>query len=86
MPIIVIYKDEGSASIAAKEYFAYVTVLATMEPSRLRRRLADEYPLIYLLDPQRFGVRAYRHYLQPGHGREFLQAIVQGKAIQDTGD
>lgn len=36
---------------------------------------------LYMLDPVRFGAQAYRHYLKPGNGREFLHAILAGKAL-----
>jgi hypothetical protein len=83
--------------ITGKEYIAYVTMLATMETDR-RDRVLAAFPdpafegdwqmntMVYLFDPQRFGVRAYRHYMQPGHGREFLQAILQGTAMQGADD
>lgn len=90
------YKAEALA-ITAKEYIAYVTTLATMDPAGRDRVLAafpgpafegesEMRTLIYLLDPQGFGVRAYRHYLQPGNGRDFLHAILQGKAMLDSGE
>lgn len=83
-----------SPPVQAKEYIAYVTMLATMEPAWRERILAgfpgegfaDEWQMstmIYLIDTHRFGVQAYRHYLKPGNGRDFLQAIVQGKAITE---
>jgi hypothetical protein len=83
--------------IAAKEYIAYVTALATMDAAR-RNRVLAAFPdpafedqgqmntIVYLFDPQRFGVRAYRHYLQPGNGAAFLQAIVRGEVMQGADD
>lgn len=79
-------------SIQAKEYIAYVTMMATM-PAPLRQRILALYPgrshvdeaelgtTIYMLDPMRFGVQSYRHFLQPGNGRDFLRAILSGKAL-----
>jgi len=84
----------ATPSIAAKEYVAYVTMLATMAPG-LRERVLSQYPgqgfegerqmstTIYLLDPMRFGVRAYRHFLRPENGRDFLHAVLSGKAMTD---
>jgi hypothetical protein len=78
--------------IAAAEYVAYVTMFATMPPD-LRARALAKYPgtgfdreieidsTIYMLDPMRFGAQAYRHYMKPGNGREFLRAVVEGRAI-----
>jgi hypothetical protein len=83
-----------SATIQAKEYIAYVVTIATMDPGR-RKALLARHPmegfegdwqmntLIYLLDPHGFGVRAYRHYLQPGNGSNFLRAILQGEVMRD---
>lgn len=88
---------QGTLPIAAKEYIAYVTMLATMEPGR-RGRVLAAFPdpafegnwqmntVVYLFDPHRFAVRAYRHYLQPGNGRDFLQAVVRGTAIPSGDD
>jgi hypothetical protein len=36
---------------------------------------------IYLMDPMRFGVQAYRHFLKPGNGRDYLHAILDGKVM-----
>jgi hypothetical protein len=81
--------------IEATEYIAYVTMLATMEPG-LRSRVLKKFPgegfekeieinsMMYMLDPMRFAAQAYRHYLKPGNGREFLRAVVSGRAV--TGD
>lgn len=79
--------------IEATEYIAYVTMFATMEPA-LRARALARFPgegfqneveinsMVYLLDPMRFGAQAYRHYLKPGNGREFLRAVVSGRAVK----
>jgi hypothetical protein len=79
-------------SIQAKEYIAYVTQLATMAPP-LRGRVMAQFPgqgyegdwqmrtSIYLMDPMRFGVQAYRHFLKPGNGRDYLHAILDGKVM-----
>jgi hypothetical protein len=79
-------------SIQAKEYIAYVTMLATMAPAQ-RERVLSQFPgegfegdwqmstTVYLLDPMRFGVQAYRHFLKPGNGRDYLHAILAGKVM-----
>jgi hypothetical protein len=81
-------------SIQAKEYIAYVTMFATMDPA-LRECVLSQAPgegyegdwqmstTIYLLDPMRFGVQAYRHFLKPGNGRDYLHAILAGRALID---
>lgn len=81
-------------SISAKEYIAYVAMLATMEPTQ-RETLLAQYPgegfegdwqmatTIYLLDPMRFGIQAYRHFLKPENGQTYLQAILAGEVLTD---
>jgi hypothetical protein len=36
---------------------------------------------IYLCDPMRFAVRAYRHYLDEKNGDAFLLKIFSGEAL-----
>ncbi|MBI4537797.1 MAG: hypothetical protein HY712_07565 [candidate division NC10 bacterium] len=78
--------------IPAKEYIAYITMFSTMAPAQ-RERVLRRFPgegfqgdwqmstTIYLFDPMRFGVQAYRHFLKPANGRDYLHAILAGKAI-----
>lgn len=79
-------------SIQAKEYIAYVTQFSIMEPV-LRERVLLQFPIegfegdwqmkstIYMLDCMSFGVRAYRHFLKPANGRDYLHKILTGKAL-----
>jgi hypothetical protein len=79
-------------TIQAKEYIAYVTQLATME-SGLRRQIMSHfdckafesdwqmYSTIYLFDCMGFGVRAYLHFLNQANGRDYLESILNGKAL-----
>lgn len=79
-------------SIQAKEYIAYVTMFATMSPS-VRARILRKSPghgyegdwqmgtTIYMADPMRFGVQAYRHFLKPANGRSYLYSILAGKTM-----
>ena len=85
----------GAPSIQAKEYIAYVTMLATMAPMQ-RERVLSQFPgqgfegdwqmntTTYLLDPMRFGVEAYRHFLKPANGRDYLHAILAGKVMFES--
>jgi hypothetical protein len=80
-------------STPAKEYVAYVTLLATM-PDELRERVLSQFPgpgfeaewqmnmTVYLLGPLRFGANAYRRFLKPGNGPDFLRAVLSGKAMR----
>jgi hypothetical protein len=38
---------------------------------------------IYMFDCMGFGVRAYRHFLKLDNGRDYLQAILNGKALTE---
>lgn len=79
-------------SIPAYEYVAYVTMLSTMDPA-LRERVLANFPgtgfdndrqmnsTIYQFAPMRFGAEAYRHFLRPGNGREYLHRVLAGKAL-----
>lgn len=79
-------------TIQAKEYMAYVTMFATMAPE-VRARILRKSPglgyegdwqmgtTIYLADPMRFGLQAYRHFLKPVNGRSYLHAILAGKVM-----
>ena len=78
----------------ANEYVAYVTMLSTM-PAELRARVLANYPgtgydndvqmndIIYLMNPMRFGVEAYRHFLKPGNGRDYLHKVLAGQVLAD---
>lgn len=79
-------------SIQAKEYIAYVTMFSTMVPAQRDLALLQvpgqgfegDWQMtstIYMLDPVRFGAQAYRHFLKPGNGRDYLHAILAGKVM-----
>lgn len=79
-------------TVVAHEYIAYVTMFAAMEPEA-RERILARYPgdgfesvreiglTIYLMDPTRFGAYAYRHFMRPGNGASFLEAVLSGRAL-----
>lgn len=81
-------------TIQAKEYLAYVAMLATM-PSALRERVLKAYPdaafagddritaVFYMFEPMAFGVASWRHYAQAGKGPDFLKAVLAGRALSD---
>lgn len=81
-------------TIRAKEYIAYVATFVTMEPG-LRARVMEEYPqqdykrparltfLLCTLAPMRFGVEAYRHYLRPENGSDWLRKVLTGAVLND---
>lgn len=78
--------------VVAREYVAYVAMYATMDPGLRAHALAvhpdppwaDDAPPAesdLAADPMRFGARAWRHWLEPGHGAPFLRAIVEGRVL-----
>jgi hypothetical protein len=81
-------------TIEAKEYIAYVATFSTMDESQ-RSQVLAAFPgegfddacrmstTIYLFDPMRFGVEAYRHYLKPGNGNPFLRAVLAGTVLAE---
>jgi hypothetical protein len=76
----------------AHEYIAYVTMFATLEPSA-REQLLARFPgtgfestreiglTVYLIDPNRFGAEAYRHFTRPGIGASFVEQVLSGDAL-----
>ena len=36
---------------------------------------------IYLMDPNRFGAYAYRHFMRPGNGASFIEQVLSGRAL-----
>lgn len=85
-------------SILAEEYIAYVTLLSTMAPAQ-RRQIINLYHddatrsdaglhdvTVYMIDPVRFGVNAYRHFIRQENGRRFVQSILEGEAMTGSGD
>jgi hypothetical protein len=81
-------------TVQAKEYVAYVAMLATM-PVHLRDRVLRAFPdaafadddritaVFYMFEPMAFGVAAWRHYAQAGKGPAFLQDVLAGRRLGD---
>jgi hypothetical protein len=76
----------------AHEYIAYVTMFSTMpaEPRETILGLHAGEGLVsereiglttYMINPHRFGARAYRHFTQPGGGAPFIERILSGRAL-----
>jgi len=80
--------------IEAVEYIAYATMFAALPGKHrnavLERFKSDEFAnelhinrSVYLLDPFRFGVLAYKHFMKLRDGTHFLELILTGRALQD---
>lgn len=79
--------------IEAEEYIAYVAMFATLPATHrgpLLARFKDEKfeteiqinPLVYILDPFRFGILSYKHFMKSGNGAAFLQQVLTGRALR----
>jgi hypothetical protein len=88
--------NDGWADMSwhGKEYIAYVSMFATMDPVLLERILlavpgtgfdtvGQITPLSLAFDPEGFAADAYRHYLKPGNGDAFLRSVVEGRALTE---
>jgi hypothetical protein len=90
--IVAANAGKEQLSAVAQEYFAYVTMFATM-PAAQREQVLQKVPgngfdatveidmTIYLIDPILFGSQAYRHFLKPGNGRVFLRRVLDRKVL-----
>jgi len=79
---------------AGHEYLAYVTMLASMD-AVLRDRVLSALPnddlqhdaeindLRYALNPARFGVESYRHWLRQLEGMGFLRRVIEGHVVPE---
>lgn len=75
--------------LVAHEYTAYVTQISLLDP-KLRTAILDVFPLpafaglgeislsYYLLAPEAFAVKSYRHFAAKPRGSEFLHNLVTG--------
>ena len=70
-------------------------MLATMDPVTRAKimatrpgmgfeELSEINELTYAFDPTWFGIEAYRHYLQDGHGNAFLRKVLSGEVLTDS--
>lgn len=75
--------------LIAHEYTAYVAQLSLLEP-HLRAEILDAFPLqafadlgeislnYYLMAPEAFAVKAYKHFAAKPRGSDFLYSLVTG--------
>ena len=79
-------------TLQATEYIAFVTMFMTMDTAQLNALLAENPGIVfesdwevselgYALNPIRFGIMAYRHYLRKPDPAGFIRAILAGKAF-----
>ena len=60
----------------AREYSRHPPGPGFKNPDRLTA-------LLYMFEPMRFGVEAYRHHLSADYGGSYLQKVLDGKALVD---
>jgi hypothetical protein len=81
-------------TIQAKEYLAYVAMFSTMPPAlrvkALRGVPAETFnsfdrftPMLYMFDPMRFGVGAYRHFSSLPGPTSVIRDVLSGKVLTD---
>jgi hypothetical protein len=81
-------------TIQAKEYLAYVAMFSTMPPALRARALKgvpaetfssfDRFtPMLYMFDPMRFGVSAYRHFSAEPNPTPVIRSVLSGQALTD---
>ncbi|HRQ58356.1 MAG TPA: hypothetical protein PLN31_13130 [Azoarcus taiwanensis] len=86
--------EERRLPLAAHEYLAYVTMFATMDVESRERVLAanpgtgftrTEYinDLVYAIDPELFGVAAFRHWEQQPDKQDFLRRMLAGEVVSE---
>lgn len=80
--------------VAAHEYLAYVVMFATMEPA-LRERVLARFPgrgfantlqindLNHIVNPNQYGVDAWRHYQRKADQSAWLQELLRGEVVQE---
>lgn len=75
-----------------REYVAYVVMFAKMDAAQRDLILtatpgngfttpADITPLTLAFDPKGFAIDAYRHYLRPGVGDDYLRRVVAAQSL-----
>lgn len=80
--------------VAAHEYVAYIVMFATMDPA-LRGRLLAKFPgpgfintlqindINHIVNPNQFGVDAWRHYQRRNDRAAWLRDIISGNVVQE---
>lgn len=95
--VVGCHSETRRLAVAAHEYVAYVTLFATMD-QQLRTALLAKYPgsgfrtagqisdISHMVNPYRFGVDAWRHYVRVRDGGQWLRKIIAGEVVPDPAD
>ncbi|MDO8903221.1 DUF6639 family protein [Hydrogenophaga sp.] len=92
--VVGCHAEPTGLPVAAHEYVAYVAMFATMDPV-LRERLLAKFPgtgfvntlqindINHIVNPNQFGVDAWRHYLRSTNKAAWLREIITGQVVQE---
>lgn len=81
--------------VAAHEYVAYVVLFATMDPP-LRAAILARFPgsgfrtsgqisdVAHVVNPNRFGVDAWRHFLRVDDRERWLKRVIAGEVVPEV--
>lgn len=90
--IVGCHTEPRIVPVAAHEYVAYVVMFATMDPA-LRSAILEQFPgpgfgtsfqindLNHVVDPNRFGTDAWKHYLRTGEHKRSLRQVIAGEVV-----
>lgn len=89
--------EKKPLSVAAHEYVAYVVLFATMDPAT-RTQLLDRFPgagfgsaaeisdIAHIVNPNQFGVDAWRHFLKVKDREAWIKRVVSGEVVLEIAD
>ena len=92
--VVGCHSEPRRLAVAAHEYVAYVVFFATMDPS-LRAEVLRKFAgrgfqnpgqisdLSHFVEPNQFGVDAWRHYLRVANRAQWLRRVIAGEVVPD---
>jgi hypothetical protein len=95
--VIGCHSEPRRLAVAAHEYIAYVVMFATLDPA-LRSALLARFPgagfgstaqindINHIVNPNQFGVDAWRHYQRVKHREPWLRKVIAGDAVPDIAE
>ena len=95
--VVGCHSEPRRLAVAAHEYVAYVVFFATMD-ARLRAELLAKFPgkgfraegqisdISDMVNPNQFGVDAWRHYMRVRDGAQWLRRMIAGEVVTEPAD
>ena len=95
--VVGCHSEPRRPAVAAHEYVAYVVFFATMDAG-LRTALLAKFSgtgfrtvgqisdISHIVNPNQFGVDAWRHYLKVKNGAQWLRNIIAGEVFLEPAD